>query len=508
MVPVSVLEGITTTDNTGSYIPFDAAMNHEVHALHYLAKRGLIPSDVAERQLNSYLAAASADLVVRAGVRPRALLLPLADTPHHTLLPDLGNVTHNILAKTPIPGALSFVLEQSMPSLRHTQRACQFKDFQDVLLNLVLAFLLGLYQGSTVKRPDFACRCALYARIHALLTSTRMRQTSFCAANQPLLVVACMEYVARVLPVYMPAQAAYLNARDPSCAQFFRRIPTLCDELRQGFDSTHALSWRQLQASCLSLIDKVSRLRKAGSLAPMRDISHATASQLAAAGDVAVIEHWKAPMLNTQSPSEYRLLAEALGLNDGLLRIIQRHVQLYPLPSNLRRMQVQALARHGGGNARSAYLATRLPVCAYCIVAGRSIEHTRLRLNTLTEQLLCSFCARDDLISIDMLGRVLRHKQNFFIMCPSCTKIRPYKGEQVWSDEPCAHATQQRRQKIAPKPRHPCIICSETTVNASVERVDHLSGVMRSFVFCQRHMPRLDALRNCMNARQLETQYG
>lgn len=504
MVPATVLGGVVT-DCTDDFIPHDPVMNHEVRALHFLAKRGLIPCDVAERQLNSYLMVASMDLVVCAGIKPRSLLLPLADTPHHTLLPDLGNVIHNILARTPCHGALSFILEQSIPSLRHTQRSCQFRDFQDVLLNLVLAFLLGLYQGSSLKRPDFASRSVLFARVHALLTATRARQTVFCQSNQPLLIVACMEYVARILPAFMPAQAAYLTAKDSSCGLFFRRLPTLCDEVRQAFERPQEFSWPQLHVACLALMEKVARLRKAGSLAPARDI-HTVAHT--ALSDKDAMQHWMAPVLNAQSTGEYRLLAEALGLDENTLRVVQRHLRVYELPLNLRKVQEAALARLGSHSVRSAFLATRMHICPHCVMVGRSIENVRLRLNTLTESLLCSVCGKEDLICIDMLGRVLRHKQLYFILCPCCTKVRLYKGEQVWVDQACPHATQQRRPKFAPKPRLPCAICSELTANCPVERVDHLSGAMRQFVFCQRHMPRSDALRMCVNARQLESQYG
>lgn len=484
-------------------------MNHEVAALHYLARCGDIPHDVAERQLNSYLAAANADTAVCPGLKPRWLLLPIVDTPHHSILPDLGNVIHNILAKTPLPTALSFVLEQSLPSLRHTQRTCAFRDSQDVLLNLVLALLLGLYCGPTVKRPDFVVRSRVYASIHGLLTSTRGTQTAFCLANQPLLVVACMEYVARIVQVHMSPQAAFLTNRDASSNLFFRRIPVLCDELRQDIRIVRGrVQWKHLRVACLGLVDKVSRIKKAGSSIPMRDPFHTSAGALPSPASLSVVDHWQAPKLNSQSPGEYRLLAEALSLNEPLLRIIQHNVQLYKLPANLQQKQVAALAEKGVGNIRAAYLSSRLAVCAHCVVAGRGVEHTRLRLNTLTDQLMCTDCGRSELLFIDMLGHVLRHKQIFFVLCPSCTSVHPYKGEQMWSSSPCSHRTSHRRQKPAPKARHPCVICSELTANAPVERVDHLSGEMRGFTFCQRHMPRLDALRDCTNARQLESRWG
>lgn len=512
MVPPSVLGGVDldpTPHQSAPFIPSDPGMDREVRALHQLARRGAIPCDVAERQINMYLAAAAHRSLLRE-VPPRWLLLPITDTPHHSLLPDLGGFTHNILARTPIPGALSTVLEQSIPSLRNTQKPCPFQDYQDVLLNLVLALLLGLYPGNTVKRPDFLVRSHAFAKIHALLTASRLRQSLFCRANQPVIVVACMEYVARVLPVHMPAQAAYLTGRDPSSPLFFRRLPLLCDEFRQSLDSPEAVRWPQLRAACANLIDKVARLKKAGSVPANRDphLNHPSNNNPPGGhAGTSVMQHWEAPKLHgTKLSGEYRLLAQALGLNEPLLRAIQNSVQIFALPPNLRALQEAALVRAGPGGTRSAYLSTRLMLCAHCIVAGKNVEQTRLRLNTLTQRLLCSCCGRDELISVDMLGRVLRHKQQFFVLCPSCTTIHPYTGEQLWHNAPCTHRTLQRRPKVQPKARHPCTICSEPTTMPPIERVDHLQGVMREFFFCQRHAPRPDALRHCKNARQLEEQ--
>ena len=506
MVPPALLGGVDLPDPQPALVPADPVLDREVRALHQLARRGDIPADVADRQINAYLLAAQEGLLPVK--KARWLVLPPADAPHHTLLPDLGNVIHALLARAPVPGALSYVLEQCLPGVRCSLKASPFLDFQGVLLNVVLALLLGLYPGSSVKRPEFCVRSRAYARVHALLTAPGPAQARFCRDHEPVLVVACMEYVARVLPACMPAQAAFLSGRDPVSPLFFRRVPQLCDELRQGLDG--GLEWPALRASCEAVLDKVARLRKAGSVVgPARE---PTLQLPPPDAPHSFLAHWDAPaLLGSRHPGEFRLLAEALGLNESLLRLVQRTLQVFPLPANLRQIQVEALARSGMCR-RAAHLRTRLTVCAHCVLACRSVDQTRLRLNTLTQQLLCSQCGRDELLHIDMLGRVLRHRQTYHVLCPSCVSVRPYSGDgPLWQPltTPCQHRPPPRRPpKTLVRSRQPCSFCGEPTPSPPAERVDHLTGEMRAFHFCLKHAPRAEALRQCVNARQLETQFG
>ena len=273
--PLSLLEGCQIGPPTPALIPGCPRLNHEVCALHLLARRGVLTMDAAERQLNTYLPAAASQSLVRQPKHLRWTLLSIPDAPHYTHLPDLGYVIHRVLSKDPLPGSLSGVVEHSIPCLRHTTAPIQFTDSQDVLLNLVLSMLLGLYPGGNVKRPSFSTRAALYARVHALLTASREAQTAFCLRHTPVVLLSCMEYVARVLPAYIPAQAAFLTERDPNTGAYFRRIPTLCDELRMGLDDPGPPEWARIHALCSGVMDKVMRLKKSNTMPPARDLHNA-----------------------------------------------------------------------------------------------------------------------------------------------------------------------------------------------------------------------------------------
>lgn len=473
----------------------------EVEAIHRMARAGELAPEAAERQLNSYLLAI--------GHSDHRLVMPITDAPHHTLLPDLGNVLHRILCRQPLRCALSSVLEQAIPSIRAAPRPIAFADSQDVLLNLALAMLLGTYSGGTIKRPLFHTRARVFQRVHALLVAPREDQTAFCRAHSAVILLAAMEYAARVMPAYMPAQVAFLQERDPATSPSFRRIPPICDELRQTLDEDGAAEWPAVQAWCLAAVERISRLKKSVGLAAPRD-PQPDLPVLQQQAPSALAAYWAVPRLQGGSPHEYHLLGQGLGLHGRIIQHIQqREVQVYPLPGNLRRLQLDAVASMRARSSTQAFLRTRHFVCTHCILHAKAPQHAqRLRLDTIRQVLVCSTCLNTDLLSVDMIGRVLRHKGQSYFLCPSCVSIRHFAGQEdsrVWfADGQCRHrpaATQ------APPARAPCDFCSLSSGACQAWRVDHLTGQMVSFAFCQRHAPSPAELQQCANARQLASRY-
>lgn len=503
MAPLSLLEGCPVGPNPPAHIPGCPRLNREVCALHQLARRGELSMDAAERQLNAYLPAAASQRLVRHPKHLRWMLLSIADAPHHTHLPDLGYVIHRVLSRRPLPGSLSAVVEHSIPCLRHTTAPIPFADSQDVLLNLVLSMLLGLYPGGNIKRPSFGARAGIYARVHALLTASREAQTEFCQRHTPVVLLSCMEYVARVLPAYIPAQTAFLVEKDPNTGAYFRRIPALCDELRMGLDDAAPPEWSRVNALCDGVMDKVMRLKKSNTVAPVRDMHN---TLLAPTPPQVLAALWNAPLL-TGAPSadEFRILGMGLDLPKNSLQCVQRSVRVSQLPGNLSRLQRERLAEACCGTTRSTFLKSRYHICMQCTLSHKNPSPLRLRLDTLTQRMVCSSCATDQLISVNMVGRILQLRNQFLYLCPGCISIQEYKGEQIWLPHAaqCVHAARQQ-SKRGPRQRKACFTCQEPANQIVVERVDHRTGRMTQFSFCQRHVPRVELLMRCVNAGQIE----
>jgi hypothetical protein len=493
-------------------------LDREVKALHVLARTGVLPTDAAERQLNTYLLVAGTDRSL--GFPPRSLLLPLADAPQPGILPDLGPLIHRVMARDPVQCSLSAVLEQCIPPLRHTTRSIPYTDSQDVLLNVLLGLLLGLYTDNA-KKTGFRVRARLFTMVHRLLTASREQQTAFCRKYEEVLILACMEYIARVVPLHMPAQALMLTHKDSPTAGFYKRIPPLCDELRQALDDKEeqAFGWDSIHAICSSKVAKVSRLKRI-QVAQMHKESHTamTMGGLTSVGAPPMDKYLQVPRLHNATPDEFRLLGFALHLNPAILQRMQAEVQINPLPQNLLRLQAEALAEVAQQNQRSAYLRARRYICAHCLLLAHSQKAGAatgtLRLDTLRQRLVCATCLRDELVCVNLLGRILTFRKHQYYLCPQCTTIQWYQAtgrERTWQQgATCCHAARtlepgsSNHNNSNTKGRKlSCHWCSEQNATLTVERVDHLTGEMVQFHYCQRHIPRQDAMAKCFNARRM-----
>lgn len=543
-VPATLLEGgdfsghDSTDEGTGSgvthpFIPWDARLDKEVAALHGLARVGRLPADAAERQINTYLLLHQRAALPN-GFPPGWFRMPLTDAPHHGLMPDLGQLIHQVLMREPLACALSQVIEQCIPRFRHATRPIQYVDSQPVLLTLVMGLLLGLYKGG-VKKPGFHTRAALFARLRALMTSPPEEQTSFCALHEPILLLACMEYMARVLPLHMPVHHRAITTADPAASAFYRRIPPLTDELRQWVDRDEAEggcpSWAEILAECSSRVERVTRLKRG---APSAGGAPDTPTDALSAPPPRAMPTphpstptqwrerpcprtarscWDVPLVaRSASTDDFRLLGGTLELPGELIRRIQHDVQVHALPANLREMQLEGLRARGRDRIRASFLQARWPVCMHCVATLKPPHATppprlQMRLDTLTQGLVCATCLGQQIVHINMIGRILVYFRTAFYLCPTCFTVQAYSGghEQPWLPQGgCQHhAHHVKTQLKNGRRRNACFVCNENALTHSLMRVDHLTGLMQEFHYCQRHTPRAEAARWCVNARQL-----
>lgn len=479
------------------FIPECPALDAAISALHTLARSGHIPYEVAERQLNTYLLAASTPAPPH--IRPR-LVLPVSDAPHYHLLPDLGHVMHRIICKDPAPCTLSAVLDHWIPGGSTHAPPARFEDSQPCLLNLVLALVLGLYPGTNVKRPGFRIRARLFADVHRALTSCSQEQSAFCQANAAVVHLAAAEYVARVIPAYIPAQSTFLHERDPSVAVYFRRVPTLCDELRQTLDDTEPPSWPAVAKACASVNERIARLKKANSvLQPRNELS--IPKTLPSCIDIG--PYWAVPRLRGPL-HECRLLARGLRLDEAILQHLHSTIRVHSLPDNLRKLQEEAI-RSSRATSHEKYIRTRHFMCMKCSLLHRAERQLKLRLDTLHQELVCSSCSQPSLVCVNMVGKILSHHTSSLFLCPRCITVQTYTelDTTVWSASDCHHTQSRARPQPGGRDRPVCAVCSETTSCAPVERVNHQTGLWAKFSFCSRHLPRHELLADAFNARQL-----
>lgn len=497
-------------------------------ALHRLARVGKIAADVAERQINTYLLVPSS--ISNGGFPVSWLRMPVSDAPHHSWMPDLGNVIHGVLIHEPPANTLACVVELCIQRFRHPSRRINFSDCHQVLLVLVMGLLLGLYT-EPIKKPEFRVRACLFARLRAIMTSTDEEMARFCSRIESLIVLACMEYMARVLPMYMPGHFYAVSEGDPAAVAFYRRIAVLADEVRQWLDQDSCPSWEKIQAECEARMERIARLKRNSgggssslSYTGTNGVHHSHNMTTQGGGkslplDI-IMACWNAPKVGHgkhPSADEFTLFGMDMGIPGHVVRWIQQEVQVSPLPGNLREMQLSAIYKRGLPRGRASYMQTHWPVCIKCLLSPRNSQGgvpkpLQMRLDTQKRSLVCASCLCGEIVHVNLVGRTMRYHRCTFYVCPVCITIQQYtgRGQQPWIPGAltCQHEDAYNTgagggANATVRKRGSCFICGENAHSLPLRRIDQFTGTMQEFHYCQRHTPRTEAASRCVNALQL-----
>ena len=271
----------------------------------------------------------------------------------------------------------------------------------------------------------------------------------------------------------------------------------VCDELRQTIESnSHSTWWTGIQSQCHNLVERVSRLKRCHRIQQNREPSLLLCNEN-------VSQYWDIPLLTNITLDECKIFGMTLSLHGPTLWYLQREIQIHPLPRNLLECQLACLGEGENATKRIAFLKSRRYICMNCLLNHKNNIQCKLRLDTLTHELICTSCLKNNLLCVNLLGRILRLKKINFILCPCCLSIQQYTGdEQYWvPGSKCKHKEPAKENVL--KTKILCSICSDPALLTPVERVDHLTGVMNQFYYCQRHSPRRETLQNCVNVRQM-----
>ena len=408
-----------------AYVPACDALDAHVRRVHRLAREGAIDAQTAERHLNAHLAVACWPGGDTRRLKLDWLVMPLTDAPQYGNLPDLWPFVRRALMSPdfrPEQGLHGLIL-QTLPCFRRPTVATGDapesgadllgQGNAPVLINLLLGLLLGLYPDATGK-PQFGVRARIFRSLHAALTAENEARERFVRARFTLVSLALMEYLARVLPACMPAEEEFLRETF-GMGPFFEQAPLLCNEFRWGLTgltggpgSTDTLSsqdWAALDARAGETVERTARVRrKAQKPAEARRHADEPTPDWRAALDCRVVP--------SGSRDDYKILSHAFRLprQGGDAARMHSMVRIGGLPSNLRRMQAEALARQAQ-DWRRVWLRARMHVCPACLTrkGALSLKH-EFRVDTFTGRLVCSAtngCHCEDILAIDMLVRLL-----------------------------------------------------------------------------------------------------
>lgn len=330
------------------------------------------------------------------------------------------------------------------------------------------------------------------------MTSQRECQIQFAQKYESVLVFACMEYITRVTPAYMPVEYSFLKEMGVmNC--FFERVPLMCDEFRQHIEENRIYDWKTINALAASYVEKITRLKRRHKV--QRGDSHHSAL-----GSREIRECMEMPVFGGLDPLEYKLASYTLGIAPEVLSNAQHLLVVRPLPANLGAIQCRGLLQcfqsNPGTTARQLYMQTRMHVCLSCMSQKSSMGKV-FRLDTLTQELICASCFSNQTISVDLLGRSVQSKSHTYYVCPGCLSVQTYQGnEAMWSSRKCLHL---QKDKIDNKrlPKIVCCACDEYATQVKWERVNFLTGKLELIQCCQKHSPSWEESKYCTNTQQI-----
>ena len=532
----------------------------------------------------------------------RMMVLGLQDAPQEGRLPDLGPILRAMLmgSVTPVekakgkpkgegspptkkpkpppkkqtthPGFQEWaeedlsvqMLYRALPCLKRGQRTePNYLTNQQVGLNILLGLLLGLYPHA-VKFPPFNVRAQVFAAVHNLITGGGGAE--FCKGHPMLLALAYMEYISRVLPIYLPTEYELLKT-EPGMEAFFQSCPLLCDTLRQEL-LNEGVDWGRLEAFSANLVDRHARACKNRQRprmnedwawggeeqqpsAPRGKPSPQLKTNLEAwaVTSFCALPYLRPYTAHFDDPSNC-IISSELGFLFGedaslpsnatkqdlfsSVAVMQRSLRVHPLPKNLINMQLRALHAKMRVCERSARDAMVMYVCAGCCLSGQKASFQRGKCRLSGGELVCSECQSQAIIRINTLGRVVVLKSCSYFLAPCCFTIQAYRGTGMefqsefcdpdffgaellerlsWrpdvNPDMCTHRRPARPQARPVRPR--CEVCLESkgktgggsAAPALFGAVDHLTGERKTIYLCPRHAPHSSIMQHVSNWEEL-----
>lgn len=490
----SIPEGDPPVDDDSLLQSLPYLLQHIVGWLHHWGKDGTVPLHVVDHRLNMYLAM---PWLMREGRffqrRAHLSIMCVEDSPCFENLPDLWCIMRDTLKCISLPrkkhhskNMLHLLFTQALPCFHQTCKNVLVDELMPVALNILLALLLGLYKNSN-KKPHFAIRVCFFEKIRSLITSNTTVQQEFFDTHHNLFVLAFMEYIAQVAPLYWPIEHQFLLDNN-NMQGFFERMPLVCDEFRI-FSST--VNWKDLEQHANLKIHKCIRSRRLNK----SDVMTTTKKRLPC--DVSVF--LDCPTINPRHLHgvDTQLLAHAFQIPHRIIQEGHSMIRVFPLPCNVKDIQIQSLQKRYSCS-KLRYISSRLYVCVNCAYHKNSL-HQKFRLHMQSEKIVCSECLQDNVISIDALGRTVIVHGMTFVLCPTCCKVHQYKSySENWMKCTLSDTPEDT-------PNHTCWVCHESTPQCSVyERVNHLVGEMETIAFCHKHQPSEQAMRLCVNMAQMK----
>ena len=316
-------------------------------------------------------------------------------------------------------------------------------------INVMHGTLFKLYPLGA-KTPTFGARVVMMQRMMKLTTMCNSQQQLEFMQRHPALMRICfMEYSINALMDWLPVERELLFESEAfgqhrTAMNLYRSIVVAtCDVFRQDSILTGHEKWETLNSAASACIDRCIRVCKFKLFRMPEPIIKGPHLQ----PDQFLPEYLgkSTPMLLCRE-----MALSMLGTEGWLLH---SNLKVYALPRCVAIQQLESLDRLHSSCGKRLSAAQQVSFCCICAVNGRSASSSssggsgasysasstvggasaftscKLRLCCQTGELSCITCPAGTVVTVNLVGVLLKICSTYYYMCPCCTVVRPWSSE-------------------------------------------------------------------------------
>lgn len=421
-------------------------------------------------------------------------------------------------------------------------------------INVMYGTLLKLYSLGA-KTPTFSAKVNIMQRMLELTTEyTTQQQVDFMKMYPCLMRICFMEYSINALTDWLPVErellfeSVFFQHHRDAMQSYSSIVVATCDLFRQDTIFHGLETFAAMNAAASSCIDRCIRVCK---------FKLFRMPEAIVKGPQVQADHFEPACLE----SNMRMLEckeIALHFFGGNAKkaenafTIHSNLKVFALPKCVALQQLDALDKVHSSCSTRFLSAQQLKFCAVCAINARgasgmgsyassstnlsanlassstaAFSSGKLRLCCQTGSLSCVTCPPGTVVSVNMVGVLLKICSTYYYMCPKCTLVRP------WSSDPgndlcpwllCCEGMGMKNEPdkfchcnfLSPSGSScatPVAVCSVCACKSVVQRCSMLlpnsiDRVMQRVNLCSKHAPPEHMLGMVTSVQQFHTMVG
>lgn len=395
-------------------------------------------------------------------------------------------------------------------------------------INVLHGTLLKLYPLGA-KTPTFNAKVNVMQRMMSITSGmTTAEQLEFLRRYPALVRICFMEYSMNALLDWLPVErellfesGAFSQHRAAMQAYISVLVPT-CDVFRRDFVQSGSESWEKLNAAASSCIDRCIRVCKFKLFRMPEAIirgPHCTGNTFSAA-----FLEGGMPMIACREMAVMHPLLQGNAHAESCF-LLHSNLKVLPLPECVAFSQLDALDRAHSLCSKRLSAAQRLSFCCLCAINGRGsatgsnpFSSSKLRMCCHTGKLYCTVCTKGTVVTVNMVGVLLKICATYYFMCPCCTKVRAWSAS---GDDLCpwllhssakqnvcgCHEFLQGVEGVCDDRTNSCAVCHSKSVlsRASMVLPDPSKRSLKRLHLCSKHAPPDHMLGVVTSTRQFKS---